>query len=104
MGPGTEGVWVPRAVNECLKIGRYSPGCHFSPHIDGPWVRHFTFYLDLAENANPSALCMKAPAPDHCSIYSVVIYLNDHRSHPVSFQGGHTNFLRPPSGALTPMG
>jgi hypothetical protein len=28
MGPGTEGVWLPVALNECFKFARYRPGAH----------------------------------------------------------------------------
>ncbi|ELR23082.1 uncharacterized protein ACA1_361190 [Acanthamoeba castellanii str. Neff] len=72
MGPGTEGVWLPVGLNECLKFARYHPGGHFSAHIDGPWV----------------------PSAKRASMFTVVIYLNDARSQP-SCVGGHTNFLRP---------
>lgn len=72
MGPGTEGVWLPVGLNECLKFARYYPGGHFSAHIDGPWV----------------------PSAKRASMFTVVIYLNDARSQPPCV-GGHTNFLRP---------
>jgi len=26
MGPGTQGVWLPVALNECFKFARYTPG------------------------------------------------------------------------------
>ena len=38
MGSGGDGLWLPCAMNECIKFGRYRPGCHFSPHVDGPWA------------------------------------------------------------------
>ena len=38
MGSGGDGLWLPSALNECIKFGRYRPGCHFSPHVDGPWA------------------------------------------------------------------
>jgi len=72
MGVCSEGVWLPCGLNECLKIGRYHAGCHFSPHIDGPWV----------------------PKQDVSSIFTVVIYLNGPESDHLYFHGGETNFLR----------
>ncbi|ELR22533.1 actin subfamily protein [Acanthamoeba castellanii str. Neff] len=70
MGPGTEGVWLPCSLNECFKIGRYRPGCHFSAHMDGPWV----------------------PSAHEASIFTVLIYLNDATTSPAC-HGGQTNFL-----------
>ena len=59
---GHDGVWAPLGLNECLKVFRYERGGMFVPHRDGPWV----------------------PRPDQCSMYTVVIYLND------DFVGGQT--------------
>ena len=59
---GHDGVWAPLGLNECLKVFRYDRGGMFVPHRDGPWV----------------------PRPDQCSMYTVVIYLND------DFVGGQT--------------
>lgn len=62
---GQDGVWVPLGLNECLKVFRYNPGGVFVEHRDGPWV----------------------PRQDQCSMYTVVIYLND------NFDGGETRLL-----------
>ncbi|KAL6059672.1 Fe2OG dioxygenase domain-containing protein [Balamuthia mandrillaris] len=66
VGFGNEGTWKPTRLNECFKFSKYSPGGHFSPHLDGPWV----------------------PREDESSIYTVIIYLND------DFTGGQTTFLQ----------
>ena len=73
MGSGAEGVWIPCGLNECIKIGRYQTGCHFSPHIDGPWI--------------PDESC--------ASILTLVLYLNDSESENFPLKGGATNFLLP---------
>ena len=75
MGSGAEGVWIPCGLNECIKIGRYQTGCHFSPHIDGPWI----------------------PDENCASILTLVLYLNDSESENFPLKGGATNFLRPSS-------
>lgn len=95
MGIGSEGLWLPHALNECFKFGRYTAGCHFSPHIDGPWVLRKTKKQKKQGVSFLSHLLYQVPEADICSIYTVVIYLNDADS-PISFQGGSTNFLSPP--------
>lgn len=65
IGFGNEGKWLPIRLNECIKVMRYNPGGHFSPHFDGPWV----------------------PREDESSIYTLLVYLND------DYIGGHTVFL-----------
>ena len=75
MGSGGEGVWIPCGLNECIKIGRYETGCHFSPHIDGPWI----------------------PDENCASILTLVLYLNDSESPTFPLKGGATNFLLPSS-------
>ena len=59
---GHDGVWAPLGLNECLKVFRYTKGGMFVPHRDGPWV----------------------PRGDQCSMYTVILYLND------DFVGGST--------------
>lgn len=61
---GHEGVWVPWGLNECLKVFRYDAFGSFVEHRDGPWI----------------------PQHDRCSMYTVLIYLND------NFGGGNTVF------------
>lgn len=34
-----------------------------------------------------------SPDPTKCSIYSLIVYLNDEESEPISFLGGETNFV-----------
>lgn len=50
-----EGTWVPHALSENLLFGRYSPGGHFMPHVDGSVI------ADLNTR----------------SFYTLLIYLND---------------------------
>lgn len=50
-----EGRWEPHALSENLLLGRYHPGGHFMPHIDGSTV------VDLNTR----------------SFYTLLIYLND---------------------------
>jgi len=38
---GNGGTWKPTRLNECFKFGKYVPGGHFNPHIDGPWVPRY---------------------------------------------------------------
>jgi hypothetical protein len=49
------GTWVPHALSENLLFGRYRPGGHFMPHVDGSTV------VDLNTR----------------SFYTLLIYLND---------------------------
>ncbi|KAG5508704.1 hypothetical protein JKF63_05202 [Porcisia hertigi] len=49
------GTWVPHALSENLLFGRYSPGGHFMPHVDGSTI------VDLNTR----------------SFYTLLIYLND---------------------------
>jgi len=70
MGMTGCGLWIPYGINECFRFGRTQTGCVFHAHLDGPW----------------------APDEDRCSIYTILIYLND-SSTPVSFTGGQTNFV-----------
>mmetsp|Transcript_70468 Transcript_70468/g.177675 ORF Transcript_70468/g.177675 Transcript_70468/m.177675 type:complete len:1007 (-) Transcript_70468:99-3119(-) len=60
MGFGAEGRWKPVGVNPCFRISRYRAAEQFAPHHDGMYVN------DDGE----------------CSIYSLVLYLND------NFEGG----------------
>ncbi|CAE8624587.1 unnamed protein product, partial [Polarella glacialis] len=55
MGFCAEGRWKPVGVNPCFRISRYSKGQQFAEHCDG----------------------MYANDNGECSIYSVVLYLND---------------------------
>lgn len=64
MGFGAEGRWKPSSVNPCFRISRYQEGEHFARHCDGMYTN------DDGE----------------CSIYSLVIYLND------DFEGGDLEF------------
>jgi len=64
MGFGAEGRWKPVGVNPCFRISRYCEGEHFDWHRDGMYVN------DDGE----------------CSIYSLIIYLND------DFEGGELEF------------
>ncbi|CAJ1445940.1 unnamed protein product [Effrenium voratum] len=64
MGFGAEGRWKPTQVNPCFRISQYKEGEHFAPHCDG----------------------MYANDADECSIYSLVLYLND------NFEGGELAF------------
>ncbi|EPY32633.1 hypothetical protein STCU_02805 [Strigomonas culicis] len=50
-----EGEWVPDSMSENLLFGRYGPGGHFMPHIDGSTI------VDLNKR----------------SFYTVLVYLND---------------------------
>lgn len=50
-----EGTWVPYALSENLLFGRYHPGGHFMPHIDGSTV------VDINTR----------------SLYTLLLYLND---------------------------
>lgn len=50
-----EGEWVPDSMSENLLLGRYGPGGHFMPHIDGSTI------VDLNKR----------------SFYTVLVYLND---------------------------
>ncbi|KPA77755.1 hypothetical protein ABB37_06597 [Leptomonas pyrrhocoris] len=50
-----EGTWVPHALAENLLLGRYHPGGHFMPHVDGSTI------VDLNTR----------------SFYTLLIYLND---------------------------
>ena len=54
-GPGNEGTWRPVAVNPCMRVSRYGPGHHFSPHRDGSFV--------VTDNLR--------------SVYTLQVYLND---------------------------
>lgn len=54
----------------------------------------------LIFNNYPSFICLKftlfrpwSPDPTKCSIYSLIVYLNDEDSEPISFLGGETNFV-----------
>ena len=70
---GCGGVWHPRTLNECFKFARYRPGCAFAPHADS----HIF------------------PRPGLCTVYTVVIYLNDADSDgELALRGGETEFLR----------
>ncbi|CAK9050337.1 unnamed protein product [Durusdinium trenchii] len=64
MGFGAEGRWKPSGVNHCFRVSRYQPGEHFARHCDGMYTN------DDGE----------------CSIYSLVIYLND------DYEGGWLEF------------
>eukprot|EP00443_Scrippsiella_acuminata_P049613 CAMPEP_0115395148 /NCGR_PEP_ID=MMETSP0271-20121206/12635_1 /TAXON_ID=71861 /ORGANISM="Scrippsiella trochoidea, Strain CCMP3099" /LENGTH=1028 /DNA_ID=CAMNT_0002818847 /DNA_START=9 /DNA_END=3092 /DNA_ORIENTATION=- len=67
MGFTAEGRWKPVGVNPCFRISRYGPHEHFASHRDGMYVN------DDGE----------------CSIYSLVLYLND------DFEGGELQLERP---------
>lgn len=60
MGFGAEGRWKPIGVNPCFRVSRYVEGEHFATHRDGMYAN---------ENGE-------------CSIYSLVLYLNE------DFEGG----------------
>jgi hypothetical protein len=66
IGFGTDGIWSPIGLNECVKFSRYEGGASqkFAQHIDSPFVRH----------------------DDEQSIFTVMVYLND------NFQQGQTVF------------
>jgi len=64
MGFGAEGRWKPTGVNPCFRISRYQPGEHFAQHCDG----------------------MYANNDGECSIYTLVLYLND------DYEGGELEF------------
>ena len=64
MGFGAEGRWKPVGINPCFRISQYKEGEHFATHCDGMYV-----------NDN-----------DECSIYSVVLYLNE------DYEGGELEF------------
>lgn len=73
VGTGSRGVWLPYGLNECFRFGRTTEGCRFKAHLDGPWC----------------------PDPSQCSIYTILIYLNDEQTEaPYGFVGGDTNFLQ----------
>jgi hypothetical protein len=67
LGFGTDGIWVPVALNDGFVLSKYSPGQYFKPHRDGLYI-----------NGN-----------EEHSIFSVVIYLNQGSS----FKGGNLNFI-----------
>lgn len=76
MGYDAEGRWKPVGVNPCFRIARYQTGEHFAAHRDGMYVN------DQGE----------------CSIYSIILYLND------DYEGGHLelpehNVFRPRAGS-----
>eukprot|EP00746_Dinoflagellata_sp_MGD_P121307 gnl/MRDRNA2_/MRDRNA2_56516_c0_seq1.p1 gnl/MRDRNA2_/MRDRNA2_56516_c0~~gnl/MRDRNA2_/MRDRNA2_56516_c0_seq1.p1 ORF type:complete len:1062 (-),score=173.32 gnl/MRDRNA2_/MRDRNA2_56516_c0_seq1:174-3071(-) len=76
IGWGTDGVWAPYGVNECLRISRYDVGGHFAMHRDGPFVLN----------------------DDKRSIFTILVYLND------EFEGGETAFDKGiPDGTLKEM-
>ena len=81
---GNEGTWKPTRLNECFKFGKYLPGGHFSPHIDGPWVPRYKSTLVCN---NYFFKFLYKYREDESSIYTVIIYLNS------NFEGGGTNFL-----------
>ncbi|CAE7250436.1 unnamed protein product [Symbiodinium sp. CCMP2592] len=64
MGFGVEGRWKPVGINPCFRISQYKEGEHFATHCDG----------------------MYANDNDECSIYSVVLYLNE------DYDGGELEF------------
>ncbi|CCW64957.1 unnamed protein product [Phytomonas sp. EM1] len=78
-----EGEWVPYALSSNLLLGRYKPGGHFMPHIDGSTV------VDLNTR----------------SFYTLLLYLNDcpeggethlfsGEQHKVIFMDSEANKLR----------
>ncbi|CAE7560783.1 unnamed protein product [Symbiodinium natans] len=64
MGFGAEGRWKPVGVNPCFRISQYKEREHFATHCDG----------------------MYANDNDECSIYSLVLYLNE------DYEGGELEF------------
>mmetsp|Transcript_45260 Transcript_45260/g.105617 ORF Transcript_45260/g.105617 Transcript_45260/m.105617 type:complete len:1013 (-) Transcript_45260:29-3067(-) len=64
MGFGAEGRWKPVGVNPCFRMAQYKEGEHFASHCDG----------------------MYANDHDECSIYSLVLYLNE------DYEGGGLDF------------
>jgi len=76
IGWGTEGVWAPCGMNECLRISRYDTGGHFAMHRDGPFVLN----------------------DDTRSIFTVLCYLNE------DFKGGATVFEKTDADGSSRMG
>ncbi|CAE7381270.1 unnamed protein product, partial [Symbiodinium pilosum] len=80
MGFGAEGRWKPVGVNPCFRISQYKEGEHFATHCDG----------------------MYANDDDECSIYSLILYLNE------DYEGGELEFtesgktFRPTAGTAAP--
>jgi hypothetical protein len=64
IGFGSEGIWKPHRINECFKFSKYSQEEKFNYHRDGIYC----------------------PTEDECSIFTVLIYLNE------NFKGGETVF------------
>ncbi|CBZ25179.1 conserved hypothetical protein [Leishmania mexicana MHOM/GT/2001/U1103] len=67
------GTWVPHALSENLLFGRYHPGGHFMPHVDGSTI------VDLNTR----------------SFYTLLIYLNDclHGGETFIFAGEQCNVM-----------
>lgn len=63
--PGCKGTWSPRGCNDCFRFCRYQPGGHFSPHVDGEFIK----------------------STELRSMKTMMIYLNG------DFSGGFTNML-----------
>ncbi|RNF17028.1 uncharacterized protein Tco025E_04960 [Trypanosoma conorhini] len=68
-----EGTWVPLTLSSNLLLGRYGPGGHFSPHLDGSTV------VDLNTR----------------SLYTLLIYLNtcERGGETVMFTGEQADLL-----------
>eukprot|EP01080_Neovahlkampfia_damariscottae_P007933 gene7933-12402_t len=64
IGFGSNGIWKPHKINECFKFCKYEKNQKFEPHRDGIYC----------------------PTEDECTIFTVLIYLND------NFTGGNTKF------------
>lgn len=85
VGYGSEGVWRPAGLNECLRFCRYNPGGFFRAHCDGVFRRSedemslFTcmFYLDGAMEGGATRFLhldgeqRLGPAPDDEVLASV---------------------------------
>ncbi|KAK7198296.1 2OG-Fe(II) oxygenase superfamily [Novymonas esmeraldas] len=67
------GTWVPHALSDNLLFGRYHPGGHFMPHVDGATI------VDLNTR----------------SFYTLLIYLNDcpHGGETFVFSGEQCNVM-----------
>jgi len=66
VGYGSEGIWHPIGLNECLRFCRYNPGGFFRAHCDGSFIR----------------------SKEEKSLFTCMFYLNG------GLIGGATRFLR----------
>ena len=66
LGHKLEGEWKPIGLNNCWRMSKYTPGGHFGPHFDGPYIKD----------------------TNNRSLKTLNIYLNG------DFEGGTTNFIK----------